>query len=112
MLQRSGQVTVEQLPGDVGHGWIDEITGVCGFQNEADPNEFSWPAQSGATNYEVVRSTEPQFGTDCMLHGTTATYWDDGTPVPLETCFHYLVRGLLGRRTRECLTLSPVLRLA
>jgi len=82
-----------QCPGDHGYGVIDEVSGVCGFHNVADKDEFSWPAQNGATGYEVARSTDPQFGGDCLGHATSDTYWDDGTPVPVDACFHYLVRS-------------------
>ena len=82
-----------QCPGDHGHGLVDEIAGVCGFFDAQDKNRISWPAQPGATDYEVARSTDPQFGADCLTYVTSATYWDDGTPVPVDSCFHYLVRA-------------------
>jgi len=80
-------------PGDHGYGAVDEISGLCGFDNPADGDEFSWVPQPGATSYEVARSTDLHFAGDCVVHATTETYWNDGTPVPLDTCFRYLVRA-------------------
>jgi hypothetical protein len=82
-----------QCPGDLGHGIVDEISGSSGFHNPVDRDEFSWTAQTGATDYEVARSTDPRFAIDCVVHATVATYWEDGTPVPVGACFHYLVRS-------------------
>jgi hypothetical protein len=82
-----------QCPGGDGHGVVDELSGSSGFDNLANPYEFSWTPQAGATSYEVARSTDRQFVADCVVHGTTTTYWDDGTPVPVDTCFYYLVRA-------------------
>jgi len=82
-----------ECPGDAGHGLVDEISGSSGFDNPANLDEFSWRPQAGATSYEVARSTDRQFVADCVAHVTTATHWDDGTPVPSGSCFHYLVRA-------------------
>jgi len=82
-----------QCPGDPGYGIVDEITGGCGFLDPHNAGELSWPAQTGATGYEVARSIDPQFGEDCFVHATTAASWDDGTPVPVDSCFYYLVRS-------------------
>jgi len=83
-----------QCPGDPGYGIVDEISNTCGFHNAADKNEFSWTAQSGATSYEVARSTDAQFVTDCTVTVTGTTQWIDSEPVPIGACFHYLVRAL------------------
>ena len=79
-------------PGDQGYGAVDEITGVCGFHNPGDRNEFSWAAQPGATGYEVARATEFQSASDCIVVATSDTYWIDLDPVPDGICFRYLVR--------------------
>lgn len=72
---------------------MDEISGTVGFHNLTDVNELSWTAQSGATSYEVARSTDPQFGSDCVVTPTTSTSWRDTEPVPSGVCFHYLVHS-------------------
>jgi len=81
-----------QCPGDHGYGVIDEITGVCGFDNPGDKNEFSWTAQTGATSYEVARSADPQFSSGCTITTTSSIYWSDGDPVVSGVCHNYLVR--------------------
>jgi hypothetical protein len=83
-----------QCPGDLGYGLIDEISGICGFHNPGDKDEFSWPVQDGATRYEVARCEDPQFSFDCTLRATSETYWSDHQPVAPGTCHHYLVRAL------------------
>jgi len=81
-----------QCPGDDGHGLEDEISGVCGFFDPTDSNEFSWPAQGGATHYEVARSSDPRFIDDCMLTETMSLSWVVDEPVQPGVCRHYLVR--------------------
>jgi hypothetical protein len=83
-----------QCPGDMGHGVIDEISGICGFQNPNDKTEFSWSAQEGATSYEVVRSSLPNLSGDCMTVTRTETYWGDAEDPAKGVCYHYLVRAL------------------
>jgi len=84
-----------QCPGDSGHALVDEITGVCGFHNPVDANEFSCPLQTGATRYEVARSPHPEFPSDvgCLRIVSDAATWLDSDPVPEGTGFYYLVRA-------------------
>jgi hypothetical protein len=84
-----------QCPGDFGFGLVDEITGVCGFLNPVDANEFSCPHQTGATRYEVARSPHPEFPSwvGCLRIVSDAASWVDSDPVPEGTCFYYLVRS-------------------
>jgi len=82
-----------QCPGEYGHGLVDEITGVCGFHNASDRDEFSWPAQTGATEYMVARSTSPDFWPQCLLFPTTDTFWSDGETPAQNECFFYLVQA-------------------
>jgi hypothetical protein len=94
-------------------GLVDEIEGVCGFHNPGDKEEFSWPAQPGATSYEVARCADPQFASGCTVETTSATYWSDIEPVETGVRHHYLVRvlapnvgswgaGSSGERTEIC----------
>jgi hypothetical protein len=82
-------------PGDLGHGLVDEIDGVCGFHNLVDADEFSCPLQPGATRYEVARSPHPEFPSwvGCLRIVSDAATWVDSDPVPEGTCFYYLVRS-------------------
>jgi N-acetylneuraminic acid mutarotase len=82
-----------QCPGDPGHSVIDEISGVCGFLDPANLDAFSWPAQAGATGYEVARSPRSRLDSQCVVLQTSATAWIDTEPVPAGVCFHYLVRA-------------------
>ena len=63
------------------------------FQSWVYQGRFWWPEQTGATSYEVARSTDPQFFTDCLVHATTTNFWNDLDPVPSGVGFHYLVRS-------------------
>ena len=81
-----------QCPGDPGFGVADEISGDAGFYNPADEDEYSWPAQTGATLYEVARSNDPGFSIDCTTITTGDTRWVDSTPLPPGVAFYYLVR--------------------
>jgi N-acetylneuraminic acid mutarotase len=81
-----------QCPGDPGHGVMDETSGDSGFHNAFDKSEYSWPAQDGATAYEVARSGVPDFSADCVVTRTSETYWIDAEEPPAGSGFHYLNR--------------------
>jgi hypothetical protein len=83
-----------QCPDDDGYGLVDEIEDECGFLNPNDRNEFSWTPQVGATSYEVARSANGYFVTDCELTQTTESSWIDTDPLPAGGRYHYLVRAL------------------
>ena len=84
-----------QCPSDPGYGIADEISGALAFSNPADPGEISWPAQTGATAYEVVRSTGP--GVPASLRRTRSPqipFWSDPEVPPAGGVFYYLVRSI------------------
>ena len=82
-----------QCPGEPGHGTADEIASNSGFTSGTDDDTICWEAQTGATEYEAVRSTSPHFDTGCAGTTTAATCWTDAvTPAPGET-FYYLIRA-------------------
>jgi hypothetical protein len=83
-----------QCPGDHGHGVVDEISGVCGFHDPGNRNEFSWSAQAGASDYEVARSSLRDLSGDCTTIVRAETYWNDSEEPGQGICFHYLVRPL------------------
>jgi N-acetylneuraminic acid mutarotase len=83
-----------QCPGDFGHGVVDETSGDSGFHNPADESEYSWTAQTGATNYEAARSTMPDFSSDCTTITTSDTYWVDSESPAIGSVFYYLNRPL------------------
>lgn len=80
-----------QCPGDGGYGFVDEISGMCGFP---DPAEIAWPAQEDATAYDVARSSVPDFSEPCLLLPPTGSPYltDPESPVAGEI-FFYLVRA-------------------
>ena len=67
----------QQCPGDAGHGVVDEISGVAGFN--AAKNFFQWQGQEDADVYQVVRSTSRRFDAGC------ATVTTNGTSTPQTT---------------------------
>jgi len=82
-----------QCSADLGFGFADEIGPTIGFGNPLDLTELCWPAQTGATDYEVVRSESADQPGSCTLSATTAGCWNDTeTPSP-GGVFHYLVRA-------------------
>ena len=58
------------------------------------PTEYSWPAQQGATLYEVARSPHPDFAADCLKYTTSDTFWVDDEDLPAGAILHYLSRPL------------------
>jgi hypothetical protein len=83
-----------QCPGDQGHGIIDETSGDSGFHDPADKDSYCWPAQPGATEYEVARSLAPTMSSPCAGTTTTATCWNDPElPAPGQA-FHYMNRPI------------------
>ncbi len=86
-----------QCPGNSGYGVIDETSGDSGFHNKADRTEYSWPAQSGATKYQVVRSESPRFTSGCTKWDVTATKLNDTVKPAAGKVFFYLNRPTLPR---------------
>ena len=83
-----------QCPGDAGYGVIDEISGTSGFNDPINPQEFCWVPQAGAVSYQVVRSTQPGFTTDCALSTITSTCLVDPLVPPGGAGYYYMVRAL------------------
>jgi hypothetical protein len=81
-------------PGSPGYGLIDEISGLAGFPDPADPTRFSWPAQNGATAYEVARAESSDFLAGCTTTTRTEPYWIDTEEPGASQLFFYLVRPL------------------
>jgi uncharacterized repeat protein (TIGR01451 family) len=80
-----------QCPGDSGHGLVDELPAAATI---GVGGELCWPAQTGATEYEVVRSTTPDFSTGCVRTTTSSSCHTDGDTPPAGATFYYLVRTL------------------
>lgn len=83
-----------QCPGDMGYGLIDEITGPAGFFNPLDRDEYSWPAQPGASGYEVVAAETSDFSFGCYTITTADTFWSDPQQPGSGIVLHYLVRAV------------------
>jgi len=83
-----------QCSGDPGFGLVDEVSGSAGFSVPGDPAQFCWPAQAGATEYQVLRSTARDFAGGCTSFVTGSTCRSDPTLPASKTAFHYLVRAL------------------
>jgi len=82
-----------QCSGDPGSGLVDEVEGDLGF-HDGDTETLTWPRQPGASQYEVMRSTQPGFSADVVTWPTTGAFWIDADePGPGGTYF-YLVRAL------------------
>jgi hypothetical protein len=77
-----------------GSGLVDELTGTTGFFDPNDLTEYSWPAQPGATSYEVARADDPQFTVGCMTVTRSETFWQDPDLPADGAFFYYLVRPL------------------
>jgi hypothetical protein len=95
----------DNCAGDDGFGSIDEVSGVAGFPNPADTKSFCWTAQSGAVEYEALRSNLATFAAGCDWSVTAGTCWADPDVPPPGGVLYYLVRatetraGSLGKRS-------------
>ena len=74
------------------NGLRDEIKGNAGFHTPFDDTTYSWPAQPGASEYQVARSTSPDFS-GCVTVNTSDTFITAGPPPPGEN-FYFLVRAV------------------
>ena len=83
-----------QCLGDLGAGVVDEVDGLSGFSDAAQPSGFCWVEQPGAISYDVKRSGSPDFGSGCasFLANSTECVSDAESPVP-GSAFFYLVRA-------------------
>jgi hypothetical protein len=82
-----------QCPGNVGYGSVDETSGDSGFHTAGDTSLYDWPAQAGATQYEVARSENPEFG-GCIAVVVAEPAWMD-PDLPAEgAAYYYLNRPL------------------
>jgi hypothetical protein len=76
-----------QCPGDIGSGLVDE----SGIDSRFDsPDSYAWTAQSGASSYEVVRATSPDFTTNCATFESSDPFVVDTETPPPAALFHYL----------------------
>ncbi len=82
-----------QCDGDVGFGIVDEITGALVF-SLTEPGEFCWPAQDGATLYQVIRSIFPSFLFFCVSGTTEVPCWTDTALPGVGLTFYYRVRPI------------------
>jgi hypothetical protein len=78
-------------PGDYGFGSVDEIQG-DGFLSKTT---FYWKKQPYATQYQVARSLNPQFGAvGCFKFAPTQSgIQGDGNVPPVGRVYYYLVRA-------------------
>jgi C1A family cysteine protease/putative hemolysin len=83
-----------QCIGDEGYTFVDEIPGGLVFQNPADRDELSWPAQSGASSYGIARSSKSDFSSGCVPLTSTTALLSDPTLPAAGARFYYLVRAL------------------
>ncbi len=73
-----------------GYGVIDEIGGSTWWSGTF----FCWPAQTGASDYQAVRSPEPGFADDCHVFDATAENCIDDPASPgVGSAYFYLVRS-------------------
>jgi hypothetical protein len=82
-----------QCPGDLGYGIVDELRSDSGFLNASDGDEYVFFGQHGAVEYEVARSTSPDFTSDCVLTATAETRLVDTAVPPSGTVYYYLNRA-------------------
>jgi hypothetical protein len=83
----------QQCPGEPGHGIVDETSGESGF-HDPSKDRYSWPPQQGATDYQAVRSSTPDFSAGCTFFTTQSTLWIDPASVAPGQVLYYLNRPL------------------
>ncbi|HKQ63302.1 MAG TPA: hypothetical protein VJS92_18580 [Candidatus Polarisedimenticolaceae bacterium] len=82
----------QQCPGEYGYGVNDETSGTSGFL--LSKVNYIWPAQSGATSYQVTRSDSRSFSANCVGTTTTGLSWIDAAVPPSGGVYYYLNRPL------------------
>jgi hypothetical protein len=82
-----------QCPGSANYGVTDELSGEAGFLG-SDKETYSWVPQPGAMQYEVARSTAPDFSSGCTITTTDQSKWVDGEDPAAAAVFYYLVRPI------------------
>ena len=82
-----------QCPGNAGYALIDEVSGTMGFDDPGDSTRLCWPAQAGAGQYEVVRSTSAAFPAGCAATTASLACSSDPDVPPAGQAFYYLVRA-------------------
>ena len=81
-----------QCPGGSGYRLIDETSGDSGFHTPGVKSNYSWPAQSGATSYDVARANARDFSVGCQTTRTTGPQWVDAAIPSAGQSFFYLNR--------------------
>jgi parallel beta-helix repeat protein len=81
-----------QCPGNPGYGLVDETSGDSGFHTAGVKTEYSWPAQGGATAYEVARAGSADFNLECQTAQTAGPSWSDTQNPAAGKVFFYLNR--------------------
>jgi hypothetical protein len=80
--------------GETGYGLIDELSGTLNVVIIGSDSYVIWESQSGATSYEGVRATSPEFASGCTTFVSEGVSILD-TEVPAGGgAFYYLVRPL------------------
>ena len=81
-----------QCAGEIGSGWIDEISGLARL---VDPATLCWEAQAEAQAYQLVRAGASDTALDCV-HWIVADLCVTDVENPLlGEGFYYLVRSVL-----------------
>ena len=81
-----------QCPGDSGHGLTDETAAEAVFAAGSPPT-YSWPAQAGATAYQVARADAPDFSAGCVIVPVTQPWWADPQTPAVGAAYYYLNRA-------------------
>jgi hypothetical protein len=82
-----------QCPGDPGYGSVDELPGMIGFFSSGDKTALSWPAQSGASAYDVARSPFRDLHAGCQITSPLTPSLSDASVPTAGGAFFYLVRA-------------------
>jgi YD repeat-containing protein len=80
------------LPGEAGHGLVDEILGPLRFTTRTT---LAWPAQPGATMYEVARSPAATFAGGCVKSYSPLPTLEAEAQPAAGAAYFYLVRPFL-----------------
>jgi hypothetical protein len=72
---------------------IDEIDGLGRFATPGDKTSLSWPAQFGATGYQIGRSVEPTFTQGCASFLSASPAIVDPQSPPANAAFFYVIRA-------------------
>jgi len=85
-------IPINNSASDIDTDGIPDFAGPLLFDNPIDRNEISWPAQAGASAYELSSSPFVDFSSPCALSSVGVTNYVDSAPLASGQIRFFVVR--------------------